>query len=111
MKKPNTVFIECPICDFLSEVDSITIYNEVNAKNTYGGEVVVSTDQVSDLIFCEQCTTVIWPKEYAPKPPNIFEEKPKKKKPKKNTKKRLTKKKKSTIIDASKDKNEDIEKS
>ena len=107
MSEPKTVFLECPICKFLLETDNATIYNEVTLKNTYGGEVVVSSGEVQDVIFCEKCKTAIWPKEYAPKKPNIFNERPKKPR-KKTTKKRLTKKKKSGKISASKDKNEDI---
>ena len=107
MSQLKTVFIECPICKFLQETDSASVYNEITLKNTYGAEVVVSSGEVQDIVFCEKCTTVIWPKEYAPKKPNVSSERPKKPR-KKTTKKRLTKKKKSVKIDASKDKNEDI---
>jgi|TARA_R110000824_G_scaffold107055_2_gene252948 hypothetical protein len=107
MSQLKTAFIECPICKFLQETDSASVYNEITLKNTYGAEVVVSSSEVQDVVFCEKCTTAIWPKEYAPKKPNVFSERPKKPR-KKTTKKRLTKKKKSVKIDASKDKNEDI---
>ena len=89
VKEPETVFLECQLCKFLTEIESSIVYQKITAKNTYGGEVVITTDETPELVSCEQCTAVLWPKEYAPKPPKIFNEKPKKPR-----KKRLTKKQK-----------------
>tara|TARA_R100001082_G_C4355606_1_gene156707 strand:- start:44 stop:376 length:333 start_codon:yes stop_codon:yes gene_type:complete len=100
-----SVFIECPICNFLNEVVNLEPTKEDFKGKTYGGDVVWSHEETKEPVFCEQCTATIWPKEYAIKEPKILKEKPKK-----TRRKRLTKKKKSTIIDASKDKNEDNEK-
>ena len=104
-----SVYLECPICNFLNETVHLEPQKEAFMGKAHGGEVVWSFEsETKEPMFCEQCTATIWPKEYAVKEPKILKEKPKK--PKKTRKKRLTKKKKSTIIDASKDKNEDIEK-
>ena len=86
-------------------MDATTAYREIVSENTYGGDIIRTIDETQELLFCEQCTTAIWPKEYAPKPPNIFDEKPKK-----TRKKRLTTKKKKRIIPTSKDENEYIKK-
>ena len=87
-------------------MDATTAYREIVSENTYGGDIIRTIDETQELLFCEQCTTAIWPKEYAPKPPNIFDEKPKK-----TRKKRLTTKKKKRIISQElNDKNEHIEK-
>jgi len=83
MDEPKTVFLECQLCKFLTEIESRIVHQKITAKNTYGGEVVITTDETPELVFCEQCTAVLWPKEYAPKPPKIFNEKPKK--PRKKT--------------------------
>jgi hypothetical protein len=104
MKEAKTVFLECPICKFLTEIEDPDSFQAFAGK-TYGGKVVRSTDESQELVFCEQCTAAIWPKEYAIKAPKIFNEKPKKPR-----KKRLTTKKKKRIIPTSKDKNENIEK-
>jgi len=105
MKEPKTVFLECQVCKFLTEMEDPNIL-QVFAGQTYGGDVVRSRDDsAQDLIFCEQCTAAIWPKEYAVKAPKVFD-----KKPKKPRKKRLTTKKKKRIIPTSKDENEYIEK-
>jgi len=105
MDDPKTVFLECQICKLLTEIESSIIHQKITAKNTYGGEVVVTTDETPELVFCEQCAAVVWPKEYTPKPPKIFNEKPKK-----SRKKRLTTKKKKRIMSTSKDENEHIKK-
>ena len=105
MEEPKTVFLECQICKFLTEIESLIVHQKRIAQNVYGGEVVVTTDETPELVSCEQCTAVVWPKEYAPKPPKIFNEKPKKPR-----KKRLTTKKKKRIMPTSKDENEHIKK-
>jgi len=104
MKEPKTVFLECPICKFLTEIEDPDIF-QVFAGKTYGGDIIRSTDESQELVFCEQCTAVIWPKEYAVKVPKIFKEKPRKPR-----KKRLTTKKKKRIMPTSKDENEHIKK-
>tara|TARA_R100001377_G_scaffold61994_1_gene37933 strand:+ start:1814 stop:2149 length:336 start_codon:yes stop_codon:yes gene_type:complete len=101
MKEPKTVFLECPVCKLLTEIEDPNIF-QVFAGKTYGGDVTRSTDESQDLIFCEQCTATLWPKEYAVRVPKIFDKKPRKK--------RLTTKKKKRIIPTSKDENEYIKK-
>lgn len=112
MKETKTIFFECPICKHLNESDEVVVKNQMQAENVYGADVTINLQETHEPVFCEKCTTTLWPKEYAPIAPKILNEKPKPKRKKttKKTKKPLTKKKKSTIIDASKDKNEDIEK-
>ena len=105
MKSPETMFLECPICNFLNEVDSSVVTNKIDAKDAYGGEIVRTIEETHELVLCQECATALWPKEYSPKEPKIFE-----KKPKKPRKKRLPTKKKKRIIPTSKDKNEDIQK-
>mgnify|MGYP003127737334 CR=1 FL=1 len=100
-KKLETVFLECPICNFLNEVDASIVNNNITVKNAYGAEVVRTIQKTEELVLCEDCGTALWPKEYAPKKPKIFTEKPKK---------RLTSKKKKSRIPPSNIKNEDIEK-
>ncbi len=111
MKEIKTIFFECPICKHLTESEDV-VTQQIQAENVYGADVMVNLQQTHEPVFCEKCTVTLWPKEYAPIAPKILNEKPKPKTKKvtKKTKKPLTKKKKSTIIDASKDKNEDIEK-
>ena len=104
MKEPKTVFLECPVCELLTEIEDPNVF-QVFAGRTYGGDVTRSSDETQELVFCEQCTATLWPKEYAVKAPKIFNEKPKK-----TRKKRLTTKKKKRIISTSKDENEYIKK-
>tara|TARA_R110002020_G_scaffold221213_3_gene429248 strand:+ start:851 stop:1162 length:312 start_codon:yes stop_codon:yes gene_type:complete len=103
MNDIDTVFLECPICKFLNEIEDPSVISKVFAGKAYGGEIVNVSNETQELIFCEECTTTIWPKEYAVKTPKILKERPKKIK-----KKRLTSKKKKRIMSPSKDKNEDI---
>ena len=105
MDEPKTVFLECQLCKFLTEIESSIVNSKRTAQNTHGGEIVITMDETPELVSCEQCTSILWPKEYAPKPPKIFNEKPKKPR-----KKRLTTKKKKRIIPTSKDENEYIKK-
>ena len=117
MERPKTVFLQCGICKHLTETQNF-IPQEMVAENTYGANLVITNSETQELVFCESCTATIWPKEYAPIPPKVLEEKPKparktkkvSKKKKKVTKKRLTSNKKKRIMPASNDKNEDIEK-
>ena len=102
MKKIETVFLECPFCKVLIEMEKSIIEGTFH---TFGGKIVKGEDNTQELVFCESCAASIWPKEYAPKEPKILNQKPKKPR-----KKRLTTKKKKRIIPTSKDKNEDIEK-
>ena len=105
-KEPETVFLECPICNFLNEIGSSVISNQITVENVYGAELVRTIEKTEELLLCEQCATAIWPKEYAPKEPKILNQKPKKPR-----KKRLTTKKKKRIISQElNDKNEHIEK-
>ena len=102
-KEPETVFLECPICNFLNEIGSSVISNQITVENVYGAELVRTIEKTEELLLCEQCATAIWPKEYAPKEPKILSQKPKKPR-----KKRLTTKKKKRIMPTSKDENEYI---
>ena len=105
MDEPKTVFLECQLCKFLTEIESSIVNSKRTAQNTHGGEIVITMDETPELVSCEQCTSILWPKEYDPKPPKIFNEKPKKPR-----KKRLTTKKKKRTIPTSKDENEYIKK-
>ena len=60
MSQLKTAFIECPICKFLQETDSASVYNEITLKNTYGAEVVVSSSEVQDVVFCEKCKSLMF---------------------------------------------------
>ncbi len=103
MKEIETIFLECPICKDLIEIEKSIIQGTFH---TFGGKIVKDEDDTQELVFYESCSASIWPKEYAVQEPKIFNKKPRKK----VKKKRLTTKKKSGKIAASKDKNEDIEK-
>ena len=101
----DTYYLKCAVCNFLTEIDSNIINREIIIP-VNGGEVTrIYNDDASELIFCEDCTAVLWPKDYAPKAPEILTKKPKKKvvkkkttKKKKTAKKRLTKQEKQDII-------------
>ena len=112
MKEPKTVFLECQICKHLTEIENPK--QEFKADNVYGADVTISVQETQELVFCEKCTTALWPKEYAVIAPKILDKKPKpptkRKKVTKKAKKPLTRKAKKPIIPPSNDKNEDIEK-
>ena len=101
MNNRNLKFVECQVCKFLTELE----YPEISKET-----IVIGAEGDDDLIFCEECGSVLLPKDYAPKLPKFFSEKPKKatKKVKKSKKKSLTTKKKKRIISPSNKKNEDI---
>ena len=112
MKEPKTVFLECQICKHLTE--TLDPKQEIKADNVYGADVTISVQETQEVVFCEKCTTALWPKEYAVIAPKILDKKPKpptkRKKVTKKAKKPLTRKTKKPIIPPSNDKNEDIEK-
>ena len=101
----ETCYLKCAVCSSLTEIDSSIVNREILIP-VHGGEIIrVYNDDAPELVFCEECSAVVWPKDYAPKAPEILTEKPKKKvakkkttKKKKTAKKRLTKQKKQDII-------------
>ena len=101
----ETCYLKCAVCSSLTEIES-GIVNRETLIPVHGGEIVrVYNDDAAELVFCEDCSAVVWPKDYAPKAPEILTEKPKKKtvkkkttKKKKTAKKRLTKQEKQDII-------------
>ena len=62
MKKIETVFLECPFCKVLIEVEKSIIEGTFH---TFGGKIVKGEDNTQELVFCESCADSIWPKEYA----------------------------------------------
>jgi|TARA_B100000900_G_C20572852_1_gene714031 hypothetical protein len=110
----DTCYLKCAVCSNLTEIESSIVDRQIHIP-VHGGDVIrIYNDDATELVFCENCSAVVWPKEYAPREPEILKEKPKKKtvrkKAKKKTKKNsLTKSKKQGILRPHSN-NEDIKK-
>ena len=106
----DTCYLKCAVCSGLTEIESSIVDREIQIP-LHGGDIIrIYNDDSTELVFCEGCSAVVWPKEYAPREPEILKEKPKKKVVKKKTKKKsLTKSKKQGILRPHSN-NEDIKK-
>ncbi len=101
----ETCYLKCAVCSSLTEINSSIINREIIIPVNGGQVRRIYNDDAPELVFCEECSAVLWPKDYAPKAPEILTKKPKKKvvkkkttKKKKTAKKRLTKQEKQDII-------------